>query len=125
MKALIAESNCEELDSMVMALNICFPNFELMTADTRKRCLDMVKDKCPDIVILGDLTDTSGFDVIKQIRSYSEVPVMVLSHISDEPEMAKAFEMGADGYMVKPFHQREFVTRLRALLRRSQTRWDI
>ena len=120
MKALIAESNCEESDSMVIALNMCFPNFELMTADTGRQCLDMVKDKCPDIVILGDLTDTSGFDVIKQIRSYSEVPVMVLSHISDEPEMAKAFEMGADGYMVKPFHRLELMARVRSLIRRGK-----
>jgi DNA-binding response OmpR family regulator len=122
MKALIAESNCEESDSMVIALNMCFPNFELMTANTSQQCLDIVKNKCLDIVILGDLAETSSFDVIRQIRDYSEVPVMVLSHISEESGMAKAFEMGADGYMVKPFHQLELMARIRSLIRRGKAK---
>ncbi len=106
-------------------MGACQPNFELITANTGKQCLGMVKDNKLDIVILGDLTDMAGLDVIEQIRSCSEVPVMVLSSICDEPLVLKAFASGADGYMTKSFHQLELVARVRALLRRSQTIWNV
>jgi DNA-binding response OmpR family regulator len=117
MKALIAENDCETVDNITMVLNICFPDWQLVTTDSGKQCLDMVKDNSLGIVILGDLLDMSGSDVIEQIRGYSEVPVMVLSHINDEPSVVKAFDAGADGYMTKPFHQLELAVRIRTLLR--------
>ena len=120
MKALIAESNCEESDNIVMAFNLCLPNFELITADTGKQCLDMVKNNSLDMVILGDLADMSGLDVIEKIRADSEVPVILLSNIYDEPSVVKAFDLGADGYMTKPFHQLELVARVKAILRRRE-----
>jgi len=120
MKALIAESNCEESDNIVMAFNLCLPNFELITADTGKQCLDMVKDNSLDMVILGDLAGMSGLDAIEKIRAGSEVPVILLSNIYDEPSVVKAFDLGADGYMTKPFHQLELVARVKAILRRRE-----
>jgi len=120
MKALIAESNCEESDNIVMAFNLCLPNFELITADTGKQCLDMVKNNSLDMVILGDLADMSGLDAIEKIRAGSEVPVILLSNIYDEPSVVKAFDLGADGYMTKPFHQLELVARVKAILRRRE-----
>ena len=120
MKALIAESNCEESDNIVMAFNLCLPNFELITADTGKQCLDMVKNNSLDMVILGDLADMSGLDAIEKIRADSEVPVILLSNIYDEPSVVEAFDLGADGYMTKPFHQLELVARVKAILRRRE-----
>ena len=122
MKALIAESNCEESDNIVMAFNLCLPNFELITADTGKQCLDMVKNNSLDMVILGDLADMSGIDAIEKIRADSEVPVMVLSNIDDELLVVKAFDLGVDGYMTKPFHQLELIARVRVILRRRDGR---
>ncbi len=124
MKALIAESNCEESDNVVTALNLCFPNFESIKADTGKQRLDMVKDNSPDIVILGDLADMHDFDVIEQIHSCSDIPVIALSHTSDELILLKAFAKSADDYMTKPFHQLELVARVRALTRRSKALWN-
>jgi DNA-binding response OmpR family regulator len=121
MKALIAESNHEESDNIVMALNLCFPNLELITADTGKQCLDMVRDNNLDIVILGDLADMTDFDVIEQIHDCSDVPVIALSNASDKHILLKAFDKGADDYMTKPFHQLELVARVRALIRRSKS----
>lgn len=120
MKALIAESDHETVDNISMAFDVCLPDWKLVTTDSGKQCLEMVKDNYPDIVILGDLADMSGFDIIEQIRGYSEVPVMILSHINDEPVVVKAFDAGADGYMTKPFHQLELVVRVRAILRGKQ-----
>jgi DNA-binding response OmpR family regulator len=120
MKALIVESNFETVDDITMAFNICFPDWKLVTTDSGKQCLDLVRDNSFGMVILGDLADMSGVDVIRQIRGCSEVPVMMLSSINDEPVVVKAFDMGADGYMTKPFHQLELVVRVRSILRRKQ-----
>jgi len=65
-EALIAESDFETLDNISQAFKICLPDCKLVTTDSGKQCLDMVKDKCPDVVILGiDLADMSGFDAIE------------------------------------------------------------
>ncbi len=120
-KALIAESDCETVDNISMAFNLCLPNWQLLTTDSGKKCLDMIQDNTLDMVILGDLADMSSFDVIGQIRGYSEVPVMVLSSINDEPLVVRAFDAGADGYMTKPFHQLELVAHIRTLLRRKRS----
>jgi len=110
MKALIADSGCKAVDNISMAFNVCLTNFELVTTDSDKQCLDMVKDNSPNMVILGDLASMPSSDSIKQIQMYPQVPVVV-----------KAFNIGADGYMTKPFHQLELVARIRLLLRERQS----
>lgn len=123
MNVLIVESDYEARDNIIEAFKIYLPDCRLVTTDSGKKCLDIVKDQCPDIVMLGlELADMSGFDVIEQIRGCSEVPIMVLSHKRDEPRMAKAFDMGVDGYMVKPFHNLELVARVRSLIRRGKAK---
>ncbi len=121
MKVLIAESDLETVDNISIAINLYLPNFELITADSVKQCLDMVKNNSLNMVILGDLADISGLDVIKKIRSYSEVPIMVLSHKNDEYLLVKALDAGANGYMTKPFQQLELMARIRTLLRGKQS----
>ena len=79
-----------------------------------------MKTDSPDIVILDlNLPDIDGFDVLKQIRCCSEVPVVVLSFFNYEADIIKSLELGADEYIVKPFRQLEFMARVRALLRKS------
>lgn len=119
MKALIAEGGCEERDDIVQAFKVCLSDCELTITDSGRRCLDMVKDERPDVVILGlNLADMSGFDVIEKIHGCSEVPVIVVSYISDGHEVVRAFDLGADGYIVRPIRQLEFMARVGAVLRR-------
>ena len=118
MKALIAESNSETVDDISLVFNMCLPHLKMITTDSGKECIDMVRDNSLDMVILGDLEDMSGLDVTDRIRAYPKVPVMVLSSINDEPLVIKALDSGADGYMTKPFHQLELVARVKAILRR-------
>jgi len=121
-KVLIAESGRETVDDISLVFNMCLPHWKLITTDSGKECLDMAKNNSLDMVILGDLADMSGLDVIEKIRGYSKVPVMVLSNIDDEPSVVKAFDLGADGYMTKPFHQLELIARVRVILRRRDGR---
>lgn len=73
----------------------------------------------PDLVVLDlGLPDVNGFDLLRDLRGSTEVPIIVLSGRSDEADRVLALETGADDYVVKPFLNREFVARVRVRLRR-------
>jgi len=120
MKALIVESDCEEADHIAMTMNLYLPDIELLTTNSDKQCINIIKENSLGIVILGDLTNMPSFDVIEKIRSFSEVPIMALSRISDESSLVKALDAGANGYMAMPIRQLEFIARIRAVLRRKK-----
>jgi DNA-binding response OmpR family regulator len=66
------------------------------------------------------LPDTNGFDVCREIRQRSQVPIVMLTARDEEPDRIVGFELGADDYVTKPFSPRELVARIRAILRRSE-----
>ena len=75
----------------------------------------------PQIVILDlGLPDRDGFSVIKEIRTWSKVPVIVLSVRNTEDDIVMALDLGADDYLTKPFNTSELLARIRANIRRSQ-----
>ena len=72
-----------------------------------------------DLVVLDvGLPDMSGFDVCRQLRRHSEIPVLFLTARSDEVDRIVGLELGGDDYVAKPFSPREVVSRIRAILRR-------
>lgn len=74
----------------------------------------------PELVVLDlGLPDREGFEVLSVLREWSRVPVLVLSVRSREDEKVRAFELGADDYVVKPFGMSELLARIKAALRRS------
>jgi DNA-binding response OmpR family regulator len=76
----------------------------------------------PDLVILDlMLPDIDGFEVCKQIRAKSNVPVLMLTARKDDVDKIVGLELGADDYCTKPFNPRELVARVRAILRRFQS----
>jgi two-component system KDP operon response regulator KdpE len=76
----------------------------------------------PDLVVLDlGLPDRDGFEVLAALREWSSVPVLVLSVRNREAEKVRAFDLGADDYVVKPFGMPELLARLRAALRRRST----
>ena len=78
-----------------------------------------------DLVILDiGLPDTSGFEVCKQVRRHSEVPIIFLTARSEEIDRVVGLEIGADDYVTKPFSPREVVARVRAILKRSIPRLE-
>jgi DNA-binding response OmpR family regulator len=74
----------------------------------------------PDLVILDiNLPSGSGFDVCREIRGRSEVPIMMLTVRGEEEDLVRAIDLGADDYLTKPFSPRTLLARVKALLRRA------
>ena len=95
--------------------------FRVSIADRGERALDLIRARPPSLVVLdvalaGDL---DGYDVCRQLRAASEVPIVMLTARDGEDDRIAGFEAGADDYVVKPFSPRELVVRVQAILRRS------
>ena len=83
--------------------------------------MELVEKEPPDIVVLDlGLPDIDGFQVLRQIRNFSDVPVVILTVMGAEVDKIKGLELGADDYIVKPFSAGEFLARVKALLRRKE-----
>src|SRR2546426_694317 len=77
----------------------------------------------PDLVILDIMLPAiDGFEVCRRIRSWSKTPILMLTARGDEDDRIQGLELGADDYLVKPFSPREVVSRVRAILRRVDSR---
>jgi len=80
----------------------------------------------PDLVVLDlMLPDIDGLEVCRQIRSTSDVPILMLTARDDDVDKIVGLEVGADDYLTKPFHPQELVARAKALLRRSHNEADV
>jgi len=89
---------------------------------TGKKGIELVKTESPDIVILDlNLPDISGFDVLKTLREFSGVPVIILTVRSEDEDVLKGLEGGADDYVIKPFSYMTLLARVKAVLRRSES----
>ncbi|MGH2933483.1 MAG: response regulator [Gaiellaceae bacterium] len=95
--------------------------YEVETAETAEGALTALALSPPDAVILDlVLPDGRGTDVCRELRSWSKVPVIVLSVVGDESEKVAALDAGADDYVTKPFGVDELLARLRAAMRRVE-----
>ena len=93
--------------------------YEVDTADTAEGALTAAALAPPDAVILDlVLPDGRGTDVARELRTWSSVPIIVLSVVGDESEKVAALDAGADDYVTKPFGVEELLARLRAAMRR-------
>lgn len=108
-------------------LNVCTVGLEALghevrTAETGSEALTEAAVRAPDIIVLDlGLPDLDGLEVCKRIRSWSDVPIIVLSADGSEDRKVEALDDGVDDYMTKPFAMRELDARLRVALRRSRT----
>jgi len=94
--------------------------FEPVAVATAEEALDAAATRPPDAAIVDlVLPDGDGIEVCRQLRSWSEMPIIVLSAVGEEEQKVRALEAGADDYVTKPFGARELVARLGAALRRA------
>ena len=94
--------------------------FETRVAGTVAAALEEARSSPPDLVLLDVmLPDGSGYDVCRELRRDSVVPIIMLTARGEETDRVVGLELGADDYVVKPFSAREVVARIRAVLRRS------
>ena len=95
-------------------------NFDVITAVTGAEAYSMATSQCPDLVILDlGLPDMDGMKILKGIREWSAMPILVVSARSHERDKVEALDAGADDYITKPFNILEVKARVKALLRRS------
>jgi len=115
------EDNLDIVDIMAQILKRGLPEVDFISTILGKEGIELVRTKSPDVVILDlGLPDMDGLQVLQQIRSFSNVPVMILTVRGEEEDRIKGLEAGADDYIIKPFSVREFLARLKALLRRIE-----
>jgi len=98
---------------------------QIYSAETGRQGLIEIGTRKPDVVILDlGLPDMDGLDVIRETRSWSTVPIIVLSARTQEAEKVEALDAGADDYLTKPFGTPELLARIRAQLRRRTLSTD-
>ncbi len=102
-------------------LNLEHDGFIVSEAASGTQALEQLRDQLPDIVLLDVLMpDIDGFETLSLIREISTVPVIMLTARGDEDDRVRGLELGADDYITKPFSPRELVSRVRAVLRRTE-----
>jgi two-component system KDP operon response regulator KdpE len=100
--------------------NLRGAGYEVETATTAREALIAAGLRPPDAVILDLLLpDGTGTEVARELRAWSEAPIVLVSAVGDEAEKIAALDAGADDYVTKPFAMGELLARLRAALRRS------
>ena len=95
--------------------------YQVSTAEDGDEALTIIATQLPDVVVLDlVMPRVDGFEVLRQTRLWSEVPVIVLSARGQERDKVTALDLGADDYLTKPFGMEELLARLRAVLRRAR-----
>jgi two-component system KDP operon response regulator KdpE len=111
----------EERMVRFIRLNLEHDGFQVEEAYNGTQAIDKVRSKLPDLVLLDVMMpDMDGFEVLKIIREVSSVPVIMLTAKGEEDDRVRGLELGADDYITKPFSPRELVSRVRAVLRRTE-----
>ncbi len=94
-------------------------NYDYMTATSGESAIMMASSHNPDVVLLDlGLPDIDGIDIIKKIRTWSQMPIIVISARTEDKDKIDALDVGADDYLTKPFSVEELLARIRVTKRR-------
>jgi two-component system KDP operon response regulator KdpE len=103
-------------------LNLEHDGFEVIEAISGTQALGLLRDRLPDLILLDVMMpELDGFETLQLIREISTVPVIMLTAKGEEEDRVRGLELGADDYISKPFSPREMVSRVKAVLRRTET----
>ena len=99
--------------------------YRSIQSTTGKEAMSLIVTQNPDVIILDlGLPDMDGLDIIRQVRTFSEVPIIVVSARDQDSEKIEALDVGADDYLTKPFSINELLARIRVILRHSKKNDD-
>ena len=97
-------------------------HYEVILAHTGTEAFSMVTSRCPDLMLLDlGLPDMDGMRILKGVREWSMMPVIVVSARTHEKDKVEALDMGADDYITKPFGTSELLARIRTAIRHTRT----
>ena len=118
-KVLIVEDDRTLLD--VLKYNLTKEGHDVVTASDGVEALDMARNKKPDLIVLDVmLPKLDGFEVCRILRRETTTPILLLTAKASETDKVVGLELGADDYMTKPFSMREFLARIKSMLRRAE-----
>jgi len=110
----------EERMVRFIRLNLEHDGFQVIEAYRGAQAIEQLRSGLPDLILLDIMMpDIDGFEVLRMIREISSVPVIMLTAKGEEEDRVTGLELGADDYVTKPFSPRELVSRVRAVLRRT------
>ena len=125
MEILLADENIDTTNLILHTVKIYQPDWNITNIISGKECLNsIVNGNNPDIVIIGiQLSDIPELELLEQIRSISDVPIIFLADNTEINKLVTVFDMGADDYVSVPFNTAVFIARITAKVRRNI--WDI
>ena len=119
-RILIVDSEDSIVDFLRSILTV--NGYEVITASDGIGAYSMITTHCPDVVLLEiDLPDMDGISIIKSVRQWTNLPIIVLSARTHEREKVTALDCGADDYITKPFGVSELLARIRTAIRHTRT----
>jgi two-component system KDP operon response regulator KdpE len=117
---LVLVADDEPRITRLVALALREDGFRVVTAGGGREALEKADEVRPDIILLDIvMPDIDGIEVMRQLRDYRPVPVILLTAKGSTADKAKGLDLGADDYLAKPFHPDELTARVRAVLRRA------
>ena len=121
MKILVVDDEPDVVESVRLGFTLQWRDVDVLGAGDGEAALDIVEREHPDIVLLDvGLPGIDGYEVLRQIRAFSDVPVVMLTARDDAMDKVKGLELGADDYVTKPFNHLELMARVKAVLRRLE-----
>jgi len=112
----------EERMVRFIRMNLEHDGFQVSEAFNGKQAISKIRDVNPDLILLDVMMpDLDGFEVLETVREISNVPVIMLTAKGEEDDRVHGLELGADDYVTKPFSPRELVSRVKAVLRRTES----
>ncbi|MFC2070355.1 response regulator transcription factor [Chloroflexota bacterium] len=121
MKFLLIEDDHEIVETINLLLEMRWNGANLVSTMSGQKGIELARTESPDAIILDlGLPDIDGFQVLEQVRGFSDVPLLILTVRGEEMMKVRGLEAGADDYVTKPFSPVELLARLRAMTRRTQ-----
>lgn len=121
MKFLLIEDDHEIVETINLLLEMRWEGANLISTISGQKGIELARTEDPDAIILDlGLPDIDGFQVLEQVRGFSDVPLLILTVRGEEMMKVRGLEAGADDYVTKPFSPVELLARLRAMTRRTQ-----
>jgi two-component system KDP operon response regulator KdpE len=117
---LIVDDEPRILDSVRMNLEL--EAYQVFEATNGRDALDEVRRRLPDLVVMDVMMpEMDGFEALRELRKFSQVPVVLLTVKADERDVMHGLDLGADDYVAKPFSPGVLLSRIKAVLRRAET----